>query len=58
MAKAGPCDPYELFLKSLLPDIKALSARRKAEVKFKIHQMFFETTYRQAEEDEGLGTGL
>lgn len=58
MAKAGPCDPDELFLKSLLPDIKALSARRKAEVKFKIHQMIFETTCRQAEEDEGQGTGL
>ena len=34
-----PPDPDRQFFEGLLPDLKALSAHRKADVKFKIHRL-------------------
>lgn len=52
MAQAVPPDPDRQFFEGLLPELKGLSAQRKAEVKFKIHQIIFEATCQQFEEQE------
>jgi len=46
-----PPDPDRQFFEGLIPDLKSLSARRKADVKFKIHQLIFEATCQQLDED-------
>ncbi|KAL7379072.1 hypothetical protein ABVT39_022837 [Epinephelus coioides] len=53
VSQSTPPDPDRLFFKGLLPDLKALFARRKAVVKSKIHQLIIEATCQQADEQEG-----
>jgi len=51
VTQTAPPDPDSQIFEGLLPDLKSLSARRKADVKFKIHQLIFEATCQQLDED-------
>ncbi|XP_061580331.1 transcription factor Adf-1-like [Cololabis saira] len=53
VSQSAPPDPDRLFFEGLLPDLKALSARRKAQIKFEIHRLIFEATCQQADEQQG-----
>lgn len=47
---AAPPDPDRQFLEGLLPDLKGLSARRKADVKFRIHKIIFEAACQEMDD--------
>uniref|UniRef100_A0A667X0S8 MADF domain-containing protein n=1 Tax=Myripristis murdjan TaxID=586833 RepID=A0A667X0S8_9TELE len=51
-AQFQPPDPDRQFFEGLLPDLKALSERKKAEVKFQIHRIIHEATCARLDGEE------
>uniref|UniRef100_A0A667Y628 BESS domain-containing protein n=1 Tax=Myripristis murdjan TaxID=586833 RepID=A0A667Y628_9TELE len=51
-AQLQPPDPDRQFFEGLLPDLKALSERKKAEVKFQIHRIIHEATCERLDGEE------
>ncbi|CAM4567907.1 unnamed protein product [Leuciscus chuanchicus] len=47
-------DPDELFIRSLLPQIKQLKPGRKERLKFEIHKLVYEAQCSQEEEESGV----
>ncbi|XP_030286122.1 uncharacterized protein LOC115589421 [Sparus aurata] len=52
VTQTAPPDPDRQFFEGLFPDLKALSARRRADVKFKIHKIIFDATCQEFAEKE------
>uniref|UniRef100_A0A671U0P7 MADF domain-containing protein n=1 Tax=Sparus aurata TaxID=8175 RepID=A0A671U0P7_SPAAU len=52
VTQTAPPDPDRQFFEGLLPDLKALSARRRADVKFQIHKIIFDATCQEFAEKE------
>jgi len=47
VTQTAPPDPDRQFFEGLLPDLKALSAWRKADITFQIPKQIFEATCQQ-----------